>query len=184
MHSHGQPDLRIDDPQFLYAARKTDLINMEDFMTIDVNAFRDIDPGERILLGPGPSDVPHSVLQALSVPTIGHLDPYFLKVMDDCQTLLRAVFQTENELTMPMSGTGSSGMETCLVNLIEPGDEAVVCVNGVFGTRMADIVERIGGKLIRIDAEWGKTIDPEDVRKAVKGRNPKVLALEISRSKT
>jgi alanine-glyoxylate transaminase/serine-glyoxylate transaminase/serine-pyruvate transaminase len=120
----------------------------------------------------------------MSAPCIGHLDPYFLAVMDETQQLLRSLFQTKNALTIPVSGTGSAGMETCFVNLVEPGDEVVVCVNGVFGSRMADIVNRIGGKLIRIDAEWGRAIDPEMVREAVKGRNPKVLAVVHAETST
>ena len=146
--------------------------------------FRDIDPGQRVLMGPGPSDIPARVLQAMSAPCIGHLDPYFLAVMDETQQLLRSLFQTQNGLTIPVSGTGSAGMETCFVNLVEPGDEVVVCVNGVFGTRMCDIVKRIGGELIRVDAEWGKTIDPQAVREAVKGRGPKVLAVVHAETST
>ena len=153
-------------------------------MTFDANKFRDIDPGERVLMGPGPSDVPARVLQALSAPCIGHLDPYFLSAMDEVRELLQHLFRTENQLTIPVSGTGSAGMETCMVNLVEPGDEVVVCVNGVFGTRMADIVSRIGGKLTRVDAPWGKTIDPEDVRKAIGNRNPKVLAVVHAETST
>lgn len=145
-------------------------------MNLDANRFRDLDPGVRVLMGPGPSDVPPRVLQAMSTPCIGHLDKYFLKIMDETQALLRFVFQTENELTIPVSGTGSSGMEACLVNLVEPGDEVAVCVNGVFGTRMCDIVKRLGGTLIRIDAEWGRAVDPEAVRVALRGKNPKLLA--------
>ena len=145
-------------------------------MNFNVNDFRDIDPGERVLMGPGPSNVPPRVLQAMSAPCIGHLDPSFLSVMDETQRLLRFLFQTENALTIPVSGTGSAGMETCFVNLVEPGDEVLVCVNGVFGTRMSDIVNRIGGKLIRVDGEWGRAIDPDAVRKAAKDRNPKILA--------
>lgn len=151
---------------------------------IDSKGFRDIDPGQRILMGPGPSNVPPRVLQAMSSPCIGHLDPYFLTIMDETQQLLRFLFQTENALTIPVSGTGSAGMETCFVNLVEPGDEVVVCVNGVFGTRMCDIVNRIGGKLIRIDGEWGRSIDPEDVRKAVKGKSPKLLAVVHAETST
>ncbi|MBT3259763.1 MAG: aminotransferase class V-fold PLP-dependent enzyme, partial [Deltaproteobacteria bacterium] len=101
-------------------------------MSFDANKFRDIDPGQRVLMGPGPSDVPPRVLQALSAPCIGHLDPAFLSIMNETQDLLRHLFQTENELTIAVSGTGSAGMETCFVNLVEPGDEVVVCVNGVF----------------------------------------------------
>ena len=153
-------------------------------MSFHAEKFKDIDPGQRTLMGPGPSDVHPRVLQAMSAPCIGHLDPYFLAVMDETQQLLRSLFQTKNALTIPVSGTGSAGMETCFVNLVEPGDEVVVCVNGVFGTRMCDIVNRIGGKLIRIDAEWGNAIDPEKVREAVKGKNPKVIAVVHAETST
>jgi alanine-glyoxylate transaminase/serine-glyoxylate transaminase/serine-pyruvate transaminase len=153
-------------------------------MNIDPNEFKDIDPGERLLMGPGPSNVPARVLQAMSAPCIGHLDPQFLSVMDETQRLLRYLFQTENPLTIPVSGTGSAGMETCFVNLVEPGDEVVVCVNGVFGTRMADIVKRIGGTLIQVDGEWGRAIEPDEVRKAVRGRSPKLIAVVHAETST
>jgi alanine-glyoxylate transaminase/serine-glyoxylate transaminase/serine-pyruvate transaminase len=153
-------------------------------MKINANDFRDICPEERILMGPGPSNVPARILQAMSAPCIGHLDPYFLSVMNETQQLLRYIFQTDNSLTIPVSGTGSAGMETCMVNLIEPGDEVVVCVNGVFGTRMSDIVNRIGGKVNRVDGEWGRAIDPEAVEDAVKGRNPKVVAVVHAETST
>ncbi len=153
-------------------------------MSFNANDFRDIDPGTRVLMGPGPSDVPARVLQAMAAPCIGHLDPYFLSIMDETQRLLRFLFQTENALTIPVSGTGSSGMETCFVNLVEPGDEVVVCVNGVFGTRMSDIVNRIGGQLNRIDGQWGRAIDPDAVEKAVKGKRPKVLAVVHAETST
>ena len=146
-----------------------EILNAED--------FRDINPGDRVLMGPGPSDVPARTLQAIAAPCIGHLDPYFLEIMNEVQRLLRFLFQTENGLTIPMSGTGSAGMETCFVNLVEPGDEVVVCVNGIFGTRMSDIVHRIGGNLVRIDAEWGTAIDPQALEDAIKGRRPKVVAV-------
>ena len=150
----------------------------------DPNQFRDIDPGVRILMGPGPSDVSPRVLAAMAAPCIGHLDPYFLKVMDDNQNLLRYVFQTKNQMTIPISGTGSAGMETCLVNLVEPGDKVMVCVNGVFGTRMSDIVGRIGGKLIRLDFPWGRAVDPETVRKATKKYKPDILAVVHAETST
>ncbi|MBW1689624.1 MAG: alanine--glyoxylate aminotransferase family protein [Deltaproteobacteria bacterium] len=153
-------------------------------MTIDPNTVRDLDPGTRLLMGPGPSNVSARVLQAMSAPCIGHLDPYFLSVMDETQGLLRFLFQTENPLTIPVSGTGSAGMETCFVNLVEPGDEVVVCIHGVFGTRMADIVQRIGGNLITVEGEWGRAIDPEAVRKAIKGRSPKLLAIVHAETST
>ena len=153
-------------------------------MSIDINEFRDLDPGQRVLMGPGPSDVSPRVLQAMAAPCIGHLDPYFLSVMDETQRLLRFLFQTENPLTIPVSGTGSAGMETCFVNLVEPGDEVVVCVNGVFGTRMCDIVNRLGGRLIQVDAEWGRAIDPEAVRKAIQGKSPKLIAVVHAETST
>jgi len=153
-------------------------------VSIDPREFRDLDPGARVLMGPGPSDVSARVLQAMAAPCIGHLDPYFLAAMDETQRLLRYLFQTEHPFTIPVSGTGSAGMETCFVNLVEPGDEVVVCVNGVFGTRMSDIVGRIGGRLIRVDAPWGRAIDPETVRKAVRGRSPKVLAVVHAETST
>ena len=153
-------------------------------MSFNAKDFRNIDPAERVLMGPGPSNVPARVLQAMSAPCIGHLDPVFLSIMDETQRLLRFLFQTENPLTIPVSGTGSAGMETCFVNLIEPGDEVAVCVNGVFGARMADIVTRLGGQLIKVDAEWGKTIDPDVVRQAVRGKHPKLLAVVHAETST
>src|SRR5210317_1805728 len=103
-------------------------------------------PPVRTLMGPGPSDVSPRVLEALSRPTIGHLDPVFVSMMDDMKGMLRTAFCTENELTMPVSAPGSAGMETCFVNLVEPGDEVIVCRNGVFGARMIENVNRCGGK--------------------------------------
>jgi alanine-glyoxylate transaminase/serine-glyoxylate transaminase/serine-pyruvate transaminase len=153
-------------------------------MHLDPQSFRDIDPGSRVLMGPGPSDVPARILQAMSAPCIGHLDPYFLALMDETQRLLRFLFQTENELTIPVSGTGSAGMEACFVNLVEPGDEVVVCVNGVFGTRMSDIVRRLGAKLTRLDFEWGRAVDPEAVRSAIQGKAPKLVAVVHAETST
>ena len=153
-------------------------------MTFDPLTFRDIDPGERLLMGPGPSNVPARVLEAMAAPCIGHLDPGFLSLMDETQSLLRFLFRTENPLTIPVSGTGSAGMETCFVNMIEPGDEVIVCVNGVFGTRMSDIVGRIGGRLIRVDGQWGRALDPEAVRRAAAGGSPKVLAVVHAETST
>ena len=103
-------------------------------------------PPRRILMGPGPSDIHPRVLAAMGSATVGHLDPYFLQLMDELQAMLRQVFQTSNELTLAVSGTGSSGMESCVVNLIEPDDKMLVCVNGVFGSRMADVAARAGSR--------------------------------------
>ena len=148
-----------------------------DASKIDPKDFSDINPGHRLLMGPGPSDVPARVLQAMAAPCIGHLDPYFLETMNENQRLLRHLFQTQNDLTIPVSATGSGGMEACFVNLVEPGDEVVVAVNGVFGARMCDVVNRIGGKLVKVDSEWGRAVDSEAVAKAVKGCKPKVVAV-------
>ena len=130
--------------------------------------FPPFHPPQRVLLGPGPSEVPARVLQALSAPTLGHLDPEYLKLMDETRRMLRTVFQTENELTLAVSGTGSAGMEAAVVNLIEPGDAAIVCVNGVFGTRMKDVMERSGARVHSIEAPWGETIPAERVAEALK----------------
>src|ERR1041384_2494586 len=112
-------------------------------------------PAERILLGPGPSPVSQRVLRALGAPTIGHLDPQYIAIMDETCELLRQVFRTGNQLTFPVSGTGMAGMECIATNLLEPGDEAIVCVNGVFGGRMKDVMERCGATVHTIEATWG-----------------------------
>jgi alanine-glyoxylate transaminase/serine-glyoxylate transaminase/serine-pyruvate transaminase len=142
-------------------------------------------PPTRLLLGPGPSMVHPRVLRALGMPLIGHLDPAFIGLMEETKRLLRAVFHTRNELTIPISGTGSAGMEACLVNLIEPGDEVVVGVNGVFGTRIADIVERCGGTLLKAEAPWGRVIEPDDVAAALRRtRSPKLVAVVHAETST
>ncbi len=138
----------------------------------------------RILLGPGPSNCHPSVFKAMSQPLLGHLDPDFLKIMDETQGLLRQVMRTQNRLTLPVSGTGSAGMEACLCNLIEPGDRVLVCINGVFGTRMADIVGRLGGELHTVEAAWGKPFEPEAIRKAVAAARPKLVAIVHAETST
>ncbi|GMR18547.1 MAG: alanine--glyoxylate aminotransferase family protein [Gammaproteobacteria bacterium] len=125
-------------------------------------------PTPRTLMGPGPSDVHPRILSALGRPTIGHLDPEFVSMMDEVKGLLQYAFQTKNELTIPVSAPGSAGMETCFVNLIEPGDKVVVCQNGVFGGRMKENVERLGGIAIMVEDEWGKPVDPQKVEDALK----------------
>ena len=145
---------------------------------------KELNPTVRFLMGPGPSDVHPRVLKAMATPLVGHLDPQFIEIMDGVKDMLRGLFRTKNDLTFVVSATGSAGMETCFVNLLEPGDEALVCVNGVFGTRMSDIVNRIGGKLIRVDCEWGRTIDPEAVKNAIKGRDPKIVAVVHAETST
>ena len=142
-------------------------------------------PSVRILLGPGPSNVHPRVLKALSTPLVGHLDPEFIRLMDETKDLLRSVFQTRNTLTLPISGTGSAGMEACLVNLLEPDDEAVVGVNGVFGSRMVDIVERCGAKAVVMETQWGTVFTPDQVQEALKRcRRPKLVALVHAETST
>lgn len=129
------------------------------------------DTPTRLLLGPGPSPVSPEVLTAQARPPIGHLDPVFLEVMDDVRERLRAVFQTSNQLTLPISGTGSAGMEAALVNVLEPGDTAVVGVNGVFGARIAEIVRRAGANPVIVEAPWGEAVSVEDVARALENHD-------------
>lgn len=124
-------------------------------------------PPQRTLMGPGPSDVSPRVLQALAQPTIGHLDPLFVAMMDEVKALLQYAFQTENPFTIAVSAPGSAGMETCFVNLIEPGETVIVCRNGVFGDRMRENVERCGATAVMVDDEWGKPVDPAKVEAAL-----------------
>lgn len=121
----------------------------------------------RELFGPGPTNVPDSVLAALSQPTIGHLDPEFLRIMDETGDRLRYSFQTENALTFVLSGPGSVGMETSFVNVVEPGDKVVVCINGVFGGRMKDICERIGAEVVTVEFDWGTPVDPDKLQETL-----------------
>jgi len=142
-------------------------------------------PPVRTLMGPGPSDVNPRILEAMSRPTIGHLDPEFVNMMDQMKELLRYAFQTSNELTMPVSAPGSAGMEMCFVNLVEPGDKVVVCQNGVFGGRMKENVERCGGIAVMVEDDWGVAVDPHKVEKALKD-NPdaKILAFVHAETST
>lgn len=139
---------------------------------------------DRILMGPGPSHVPPPILGAMARPTIGHLDPEFLRLMDEIRDMLRVVFGTANTCTLPMSGTGSAGMETCLVNLIEPGARALVGVNGVFGTRMAEVARRAGAEVTPVEAEWGRAIDPGAFERAASGKKFDVLCVVHAETST
>src|SRR2546430_9562432 len=142
-------------------------------------------PPKRLLMGPGPSDVAPSVLKAMSAPLVGHLDPVFVKMMEEIKTMLRTVFMTKNEMTFPVSGTGSAGMEFCFVNLIEPGDEIVVGVNGVFGNRMVDVAERCGAKVTKVEAPWGRIIEPQQIADALKKvSRPKFVAIVHAETST
>ena len=125
-------------------------------------------PPQRTLLGPGPSDVSPRVLEALGRPTIGHLDPAFVALMDEVKELLQYAFRTDNRLTMPVSAPGSAGMEACFVNLVQPGDTVIVCQNGVFGGRMRENVERCGGTAIVVEDEWGQPVDVSKLETALR----------------
>src|SRR6516162_3651048 len=125
--------------------------------------FSQLKPSPRVLLGPGPSDVHPRVLTAMATPLVGHLDPQFLEIMNETQELMRQTFRTRNALTFPVSGTGSAGMETAVVNLIEPGDRMVVCVNGVFGQRMADVAQRAGATVTCLERSWGEVFEMDPI---------------------
>ena len=152
-------------------------------MSIDRPEIRSFQPPVRTLMGPGPSDVPPRVLSALARPTVGHLDPAFVGMMDELKTLLRYAFQTRNELTFPVSGPGSLGMETCFVNLVTPGDKVIVCVNGVFGGRMAENVRRLGGVAVIVEDAWGAPVDPAKVEAAF-AANPDAALLAFVHAET
>ncbi len=130
-----------------------------------MNSFH---PPQRTLMGPGPSDVHPRILEAMSRPTIGHLDPAFVAMMDELKSLLQYAFQTENVMTMPVSAPGSAGMECCFVNLVEPGEKVVVCINGVFGGRMKENVERCGAIPVVVEDAWGSAVDPQKVEDALR----------------
>lgn len=138
--------------------------------------FAQLAPSPRILLGPGPSDPHPRVLAALAAPTLGHLDPQFLGYMDEIQRLLREAFHTENKLTFAVSGTGSAGMEACLVNVLERGDRVVVGENGVFGGRIAEICDRLGCEVTRVQAPFGEALDLDRMRDAIRAAKPKLVA--------
>jgi alanine-glyoxylate transaminase/serine-glyoxylate transaminase/serine-pyruvate transaminase len=148
---------------------------------MQISAFQ---PPARLLLGPGPSNAAPSVLKAMSLPLLGHLDPQFLRLMDEVKTMLRQVFQTKNEMTFAVSGTGSAGMEFCLVNLIEPDDEVVVGVNGYFGLRLVEIAERCGARVTKVEAPWGRILEPQQIAGALKNVRPKLVAMVHAETST
>lgn len=139
----------------------------------------------RLLMGPGPSNAAAEVLAAMSQPVVGHLDPVFVKMMEELKTMLRAVFLTRNELTFPVSGTGSAGMEFCFVNLVEPGDEVIIGVNGVFGTRMVDVAERCGARVTKVESSWGNIITAQQIAEALRTvTKPKLVAIVHAETST
>jgi alanine-glyoxylate transaminase/serine-glyoxylate transaminase/serine-pyruvate transaminase len=149
------------------------------------NSFRSLYPDQRVLMGPGPSNVHPRVLAAMARPTVGHLDPWFSMFMDDLKELLRMALRTRNALTFPVSAPGSAGMETCFVNLVEPGDKVVVVVNGVFGKRMVENVVNCGGIPVAVEFDWGTTVDPARIDEAL-AANPgtKILAFVHAETST
>lgn len=146
-------------------------------------SIKSFHPPLRTLMGPGPSDVDPRILKAMSRPTIGHLDPMFVTMMEEMKTLLQSAFQTSNALTLPVSAPGSAGMEMCFVNLVEPGDKVVVCQNGVFGGRMKENVERCGATAIMVEDTWGTAIDPDKLEQALK-QNPDAKMVAFVQAET
>jgi alanine-glyoxylate transaminase/serine-glyoxylate transaminase/serine-pyruvate transaminase len=138
----------------------------------------------RLLLGPGPSNVHPRVLAAQAQPLVGHLDPAFLAVLDQVQEDLRTLFGTRNAMTLPISGTGSAGMEACFVNLVEPGDEVVIGVAGVFGGRMCEVASRLGARVTRVDAAWGTALDPDAMADTIRRVRPKLVAFVHAETST
>lgn len=141
-------------------------------------------PSPRLLLGPGPSDAHPRVLTAMTTPLLGHLDPQFLQIMTETQEMLRRVYRTSNRLTIPISATGMAGMETCLVNLIEPGDRAVVCTKGYFGQRMVEVAGRTGAEVTVLERPWGQVFDLDPIRDTLKRVRPKVLGIVQAETST
>jgi len=147
--------------------------------------YRELKPPNRILMGPGPSNIHPRVQMAMLAPMVGHLDPYFITVMEDTVTLLRAIFRTKNQLTFPVSGTGSAGMETGFCNFLEPGDVAVIGVNGLFAERMVDNALRCGARVVQVPAEWGRIVEPEAIEAALKAeKRVKLIALVHAETST
>lgn len=143
-----------------------------------------LNPPIRTLMGPGPSDIHPRVLQAIGKNTVGHLDPYYLATMDRMQEMLREVFQTRNQMTLAVSATGSAGMEATVVNLIEPGDSMLVCVNGVFGMRMADVAGRAGANVTTVERPWGEVFTADDLKDALAAAKPKVVGIVMAETST
>ena len=144
----------------------------------------ELSPPIRTLMGPGPSDIHPRVLEAMAKPTVGHLDPYYLEVMNGLQEMLRQVFCTKNQMTLAISATGSAGMEATIVNLVQPGDSVLVCVNGVFGSRMADVAGRAGADVHTISRPWGEVFDPNEIKEAIAQVKPKFVGIVMAETST
>ncbi|MGM0606036.1 MAG: pyridoxal-phosphate-dependent aminotransferase family protein, partial [Halobacteriota archaeon] len=150
----------------------------------DQPRVRELTPPDRTLMGPGPSDVHPRVLRSMSTPLVGHLDPSFIEIMDDVQELLRYTFRTDNQWTIPVSGTGSASMEAAIGNLVEPGDTVLVPTNGYFGGRMESMARRAGGSVVHVEAPWGEPLDPVDVQAAFETHQPDVFAFVHAETST
>jgi len=144
----------------------------------------ELNPPPRLLLGPGPSDIHPRVLTALSRPTVGHLDPYYLETMDRLRQMLQELFCTENDMTLAISGTGSAGMEAAVANVIEPGDSMVTCINGVFGKRMTDVAGRCGANVTTVERPWGEVFSPADLKETLASAKPKVVGIVMAETST
>jgi alanine-glyoxylate transaminase/serine-glyoxylate transaminase/serine-pyruvate transaminase len=151
---------------------------------LDLSLYPELDVPPRVLLGPGPSTADPRVLKAMATPLVGHLDPRFLELMDRTQDLLRYVFETDNPLTIPMSGTGTAAMETAVANIVEPGDPVLVCINGYFGGRIEEMVRRYGGDVQTITRPWGEFFTPSEVKEALDSHPAKVVAIVHAETST
>lgn len=147
-------------------------------------SYGELHPPKRLLLGGGPSNIDSRILKALTLPIVGHLDPYFSEIMNETVELLRYAFKTNNRITLPISGTGTAGMEAAICNIVERGDEVVACINGFFGERISDIVQRSGGKCITVKGEWGKVISKEEVKEALSNSDAEVVAIVHAETST
>jgi alanine-glyoxylate transaminase/serine-glyoxylate transaminase/serine-pyruvate transaminase len=151
---------------------------------LDLSLYPELDVPPRVLLGPGPSTADPRVLKAMATPLVGHLDPRFLELMDRTQDLLRYVFETDNPLTIPMSGTGTAAMETAVANIVEPGDPVLVCINGYFGGRIEEMARRYGGDVQTITCPWGEFFTPSEVKEALDSHPAKVVAIVHAETST
>jgi alanine-glyoxylate transaminase / serine-glyoxylate transaminase / serine-pyruvate transaminase len=149
-----------------------------------IDPMDELRPPTRLMLTPGPSGLHPRVYRALATPIVGHMDPWFTEFMGGVQVLMRRLFHTQNKMTFPISASGTGGIETAMVNTLEPGDEAIVCVNGMFSGRMAEIAERAGAKVHRVPAPLGRAVDPDDVRRAGQGRKIKIVGLAHGETST
>lgn len=157
---------------------------MENAQSTNKDRFTALNMPTRLLLGPGPSMVDPRILSAMITPIVGHLDPLFINLMDQIKTMLQSVFITKNQLTIPISGTGSAGMEAAIANLIEPNDNVLICINGYFGERLAEMARRYRANVNTIRVPWGKVFNPDDIKQAIKNKKYKVVAIVHAETST